>query len=97
MERQGPTTRERLVLERIAKIPERSLIVAVAVGALVLSLRALPEQYATLSSIAAVVAVLVGLTFFIYQACFLRCPRCSGWIAVPKCPSCGLKLDRPSS
>lgn len=97
MKRQGPTTQERLVLERIARIPTRSLIAAGAVVGLVLCLRALPEQYAAFSSFAAVVAVLIGLAFFVYQACFLRCPRCSGWIAVPKCPSCGLKLDGPLS
>lgn len=97
MKRKGPTTQERLVLQRIARIPARSMIAAAAVVGLVLSLQTLPEQYAAFASVAAFVAVLVGLAVFVYQACFLRCPRCSGWIAVPKCPSCGLKLDPPSS
>lgn len=39
------------------------------------------------------VVVLLGLTPVIYLTCCLRCPRCAGWIVMPKCPSCGLKLE----
>lgn len=97
MKSSGPTTQEWLALKRIEGVPKRSLLVAAMVGALVLSLQALPERYAALSAIASVGLALCGIVALVYQACLLRCPRCSGWIAIPKCPECGLKLERPDN
>jgi hypothetical protein len=52
----------------------------------------LPEKYAVLSIFLAASAALVALAVIIHISFCLRCPRCSGWIAMPKCPACGLKL-----
>jgi hypothetical protein len=98
MNRQSPTTEERIALKRIAQVPMRTLLVALAViGLQVLSRQVLPERYSAVSAIVAVGLALAGIAVLVYQACFLRCPRCSAWIAIPKCPDCGLKLDQPAS
>jgi len=97
MNLQGPTTQERIALERIEAIVARSPWVVIAIMALMLSLQWLPERYAAVSAIVSVGVVLGGVATLVYRACFLRCPRCSGWIAIPKCPACGLKLDEPAS
>ena len=97
MNRQSPTAQERIALKRIAAVPMRTLLAVVSVSGLVLSLQVLPERYSTVSAIAAVTLALSGIAVMVYQACFLRCPRCSAWIAIPKCPDCGLKLDKPAS
>jgi hypothetical protein len=75
----------------------RSLLAIVTIGVLILCLQVLPERYSTVSAIAAVGLALSGIAVMVYQACFLRCPRCSAWIAIPKCPDCGLKVDKPAS
>jgi hypothetical protein len=97
MNRQNPTAQERIALKRIEAVPMRSLLALVTIGGLVLALRALPERFSTVAAIASVALALTGIAVLIYQACFLRCPRCSAWIAIPKCPDCGLKLDKPAS
>ena len=97
MKRQEPTTRERIALEKIAAGQRRWLLAGPAGAALIFSLRLLPERYADVSAYVAVGLVLGMVAIFVYRACMLRCPRCSGWIAIPKCPACGLKLDEPAS
>lgn len=97
MNRWSPTTQERIALKKIAAVPMRSALLAGMVSGLILSLQVLPERYSTLATIAAVGLLLSGIAFMVYQACFLRCPRCFAWIAIPKCPDCGLKLDKPTS
>ena len=97
MSRQGPTTQERIALERIKAIPTRSVLVVLAMVGLKLSQQLLPVRYAVLGTIVSVGLVLGLLATLVYQACFLRCPRCAGWIAIPKCPACGLELDEPAN
>jgi hypothetical protein len=96
MNRPGLTTQERIALEKIKGIPTRSLYMVFAIGGMILSLQALPERYSAVSAIVSVGLALGMVATLAYQACFLRCPRCSGWIVVPKCPGCGLKLDEPA-
>lgn len=67
---------------------------AVTISGLVLSLQMLPERYSVAAAVAAVGLALIGVGIFVYQACFLRCPRCSSWIVIPKCSDCGLELDK---
>lgn len=93
MNRQSPTTEERIALMRIEQVPMRTLLILVAVCGLVASLRVLPDRYSAVSAVVAVALALGGVAVLVYQACFLRCPRCFAWIAIPKCPDCGLKLD----
>ena len=45
----------------------------------------------------AVGALVVVASGVIYISFCLRCPRCSGWIVMPKCPACGLKLESGKS
>lgn len=52
-----------------------------------------PEQYQTAKTIVAVTIGFALIGILIYRTCFLRCPRCAGWIVLPKCP-CGLKLKK---
>jgi hypothetical protein len=40
------------------------------------------------------VALAVSFGLILYLATCQRCPRCSGWIAIPQCPACGLKLEK---
>lgn len=93
MNRQGPTTQERMALERIKALPTRSVLVVVAMVGPMLFHQLLPERFAAVSAIVSVGLVLGLFATLVHQACFLRCPRCAGWIALPKCPACGLKLD----
>jgi hypothetical protein len=93
MNRQRPTPEEMLALQKIKGIHARTLVAVFAVGALAFTLRALPERYAAASVIASIGLVLYIVAVLIYRACFLKCPRCSKWIVIAKCPHCGLKLD----
>ena len=97
MNRQAPTAQERAALERIKAIQTRSPLVVLAMVGLTLSLQLLPERYAAVSAVVSIGLAFGIVAMFVYRACFLRCPRCSGWIAIPKCPACGLKLDEPTS
>lgn len=95
MSRHAPTTDERIALERIDAIRKRSYLVGLAFCGLVVMLQALPERYSSVAAVASVALVLCMVAVLAYRACFLRCPRCSGWIAIAKCPGCGLGLDEP--
>lgn len=78
-----PTAHEKARLNRIATLRTQLLPVWMCGG--VASL--------VFPSAVAGVILLAGLTCSIYLTCCLRCPRCAGWIVIPKCPSCGLKLE----
>ncbi len=52
----------------------------------------LGEGYEVLSAILVIGLFLGVIGIFVYQTCFQRCSRCAGWIVIPKCPACGLKL-----
>lgn len=93
MNRREPTTEERKALQRIEAFRTRMPLVALSAGLPILALQALPERDATIVMIVAIPALLCQLAALVYWACCLRCPRCAGWIAIPKCPSCGLALD----
>lgn len=54
------------------------------------------KRHSLLGTAISVLAAVIGLGLLVYLSFFLRCPRCSSWIAIPKCPSCGLKLDKPA-
>jgi hypothetical protein len=97
MNRHAPTTQERIALERIEASQTRSYLALLMMVGLILSRQLLPERYAAGSAIASVALVIGMVAMLVYRACFLRCPRCSGWIVIPKCPACGLKLDKPTS
>ena len=93
---QAPTEEERNKLRGIAatRVQATALICAVVPGLLVVS-RFISND--TLKLFVAMSAVVIGLAALIYMAFCLRCPRCKGWIAIPKCPSCGIALDRPDN
>ena len=59
--------------------------------------RVLPDDREWILIVAAGVLMAAMLGFLAYIAFCLRCPRCSTWISVgiPKCASCGLKLESP--
>ncbi len=54
--------------------------------------RLLGEGYDVLSATLAIGLFLGVMGIYVYLTCFQRCPRCAGWIVIPKCPACGLKL-----
>ena len=87
MNRREPTTEERKALEKIDAIGARSPLLGLGLILFTASLQLLPERYATIAAIASVSGALCVIAVFVYRACFLRCPRCSGWVAIPKCPS----------
>jgi hypothetical protein len=90
--------REMVRLETIAS-RQKSLFAVAQLGALLglgcaIALpRLLGESYNVLSAILAIGLFLGVVGIFVYLTCFQRCPRCAGWIVIPKCPTCGLKLD----
>lgn len=93
MTRHAPTTREEIALKRIEAGLIRSPVAMLMATGLILSAQLLPDRYAAVTAIVSV-GLMVGM--LIYRACFLRCPRCAGWIVIPKCPSCGLTLGKPA-
>jgi hypothetical protein len=82
MHNREPTAHEKARLSRIVTL--RTWLPLVSLSGCVASL-VLPLPVA-------VPIILAGLAGFVYLTCGLRCPRCSGWIVIPKCPSCGLEL-----
>jgi DMSO reductase anchor subunit len=81
-------------IESLLKLRMVSLYVAVVgIGAFYL----LSPRNAAVAAALAIVVFVILFGHMIYLACFLRCPRCSGWIAMPKCPGCGLGLEKPGS
>lgn len=97
MKRQAPTAGERKALESIKAAPTRSLLAVASLTGCVWLLQVVPERYAAASTIVAVGLILALLAVLVYQTCCLRCPRCAGWVVIPKCPSCGLKLNEPGA
>ena len=65
--------------------------VLLALGAIA-SRRLFGERYDMLPLILAIALTVGAMGIFVYLTCFQRCPRCAGWIVIPKCPACGLKL-----
>lgn len=84
-------------LETIAS-RRKSLFVVAQIGTLLglfcaIALpRLIGESYNVLSALLASGVFLGVIGIFVYLTCFLRCPRCAGWIVIPKCPACDLKL-----
>lgn len=97
MNRQKPTTEEQIALQRIETTQTWSRLAVILTPLLTLLFRFLPEAYVPVSAIVSVAMFLGAVAIIIYRACFLRCPRCSGWIAIPSCPACGLKLDKTAN
>jgi hypothetical protein len=91
--------REMARLETLAS-RQKSLFVVAQIGALlglgcVIALpRLLGESYDVLSAILATSLFLGVIAILVHLTCFQRCPRCVGWIVIPKCPACGLKLGK---
>ena len=94
MKAQPPTEQERIALERIKSTNGLVVIAVLAVSCLYPIVQILPDRLSSVSVGLAVVIVLGAVGLVVYRACFLRCPRCSGWVAIPKCPACGLKLSQ---
>lgn len=86
-----PTADEKTALERIEATQRLSLVGILAMIAVLSLLRFVPDEHSAIAAIASVVVVLIALSLLVYRTCFLRCPRCSGWIVIAKCPACGLK------
>lgn len=90
----APSRQERAKLERVAATPSR-VLGAMGAGMLgILLIKALPDEYGAVKAVFIATMLLVVLGALVYQACLQRCPRCSGWIVMPKCPGCGLGLER---
>jgi hypothetical protein len=77
----------RTSLFRVAQIATLLALGAVA------SRRVIGERYDVLALILGIGLMAGVIGVLIYLTCFQRCPRCAGWIVIPKCPACGLKLD----
>lgn len=89
----APTDDERRKLKAIQAIRQRAVLVIVAlVPFLLVVSRFTPNVIIKMTL--AVGAVAAGLGILLYLSFGLRCPRCRGWISMPKCPSCGLALER---
>jgi hypothetical protein len=91
-----PTDAERSKLLHIASLRKSLPLLTLSFGAVaILIIRQVPDLHDShwaVITVAAVAAILF-LTPLVYLSFFLRCPRCSGRIAIPKCPSCGLRLE----
>ena len=90
---QGPSTIEKQKLEDIVAKRKQLPLIAMLVLLIIVSLNLLPESYSGMQVTLQSAGLLAGLAHLLYVSFALRCPRCSGWIAIPKCPSCGLKLE----
>ncbi len=88
-----PTEAEAVKLRRIAVA--RNLLLFVVFGGALLNLLVgrLPDRFETFSLVMSVIVGCAMLGMFIYVTCLQRCPRCEGWVAIAKCPKCGLRLD----
>lgn len=91
---QEPGNTELRKLEAIAGRRKQQPLIGMLGLMIIAGLNFLPESYSWLQVVLQSVVLLALLAQFIYVSFALRCPRCSGWIAIPKCPSCGLKLER---
>lgn len=89
----GVPGREATRLKTIAS-RQKWLFVGMQIGILlaIASGRLLGERYDVLAAILTIGLGLGAIGIFVYLSCFQRCPRCAGWIVIPKCPACGLKL-----
>lgn len=83
-------------LERLAATQKWLFLSAQCTVALALvaiaSRRVLGEGYEVLLLLVGIGLLLGAIGIFVYLTCFQRCPRCAGWIVMPKCPGCGLGL-----
>jgi len=52
------------------------------------------ERHPILGMVIEAVALAAFFGVILYLATCQRCPRCSGWIAIPLCPACGLNLKK---
>lgn len=52
------------------------------------------ERHPMAAMVIEALALAVSFGLILYLATCLRCPRCAGWIAIPQCPACGLKLKK---
>ena len=94
MKVQKPTTQERHALKRIEATNWLSVIVVAALAGLLPAAQFLPERFSSVSAVLSILMVLGAIGVLVYRTCFLRCPRCSGWVAMPKCVACGLTLEK---
>jgi hypothetical protein len=97
MNHQHPTEDERLALEKLRAGQTLPLVLGGIATPIPVLLRLVPETYSSVSAVLSVGVVLGIVSLFVYRTCMLRCPRCSGWIVIPKCPACGLKLEKSTS
>src|SRR5690242_11307641 len=89
------TDSERAKLERINSTRISLVVLMLLCSSSVIILHyAIPDRYETLKVFLAIALAVVVLGMLIYLSFCLRCPRCSGWIAIPKCPACGLRLEK---
>ena len=87
------TDAQQAALERVAA-RRNSLGILIGVCApLVFGVNLLIGKRAPRFAVTIDVVILVGILGMLVYLLFSRCPRCSGWIAIPKCPSCGLMLE----
>src|SRR5688572_27133895 len=91
--RHQPTAAEKARLQTIATLRMQLPVVAIVGIGIAIAVSVLIAPGSVLPAIIAVTAAVILLGQLIYVSFCLRCPRCSGWIVLPKCPSCGLGLN----
>jgi hypothetical protein len=93
-----PTDQELAKLERIAALTKTLPLLGLPILAFAFFIiRFMPDREGLHWPVLTfgAIGLILALTPLLYLSFCLRCPRCSGWIAIPKCPSCGLKLEEP--
>lgn len=94
MSRPRPTDEQ---LRKLQVIEERKKWIAAAMplsAILMLVALQVSERYGPLQLVLLCVLTLLVIGGGIYLSFCQRCPRCSGWIVIPKCPSCGLAPEK---
>jgi uncharacterized membrane protein HdeD (DUF308 family) len=89
-----PPTEDELRKLRSIETTRKQVVLLVTAGIPLLFLISWFIQHETASIVLAVIALLISLSGVVYISFLLRCPRCKGWISMPKCPACGLALDK---
>ncbi len=90
----APTAEELKKLELIDRTRKQAVPVALLAGLAALFIGRM-QRHEDLKILLMASAVLIMLATVIYVSFCLRCPRCSGWIAIARCPACG--LGKPGS
>jgi hypothetical protein len=91
-----PPTEEQLRKIKSIETTRKQVIFLVTAGMPLLFLISWVTRNEAAKMVLAVVALLISMSGVIYVSFLQRCPRCKGWISLPRCPACGLAPDKPA-